>query len=60
MRKYAFAIVILSGLLAASGCTKKPECAKGDSPQVCKAFQECLRSSTSPEVCREGEKDANR
>jgi hypothetical protein len=27
---------------------------------VCKAFQQCLHSDTSAEVCRMGEQDANK
>jgi hypothetical protein len=39
--------------------TKNQQCAAGDTAEVCKAFQECLRSDTSAEVCRMGEQDAS-
>ena len=52
-------IFILASTLFFSGCKKQEKCAAGDSPQVCKAFQDCLKSNTSTEVCRMGEQDAN-
>jgi hypothetical protein len=51
----AFALTV--GLI---GCKKQEKCAATDTPEVCKAFQQCLRSNTSTEVCRMGEEDANR
>ena len=52
----AAALVIM---FAFTGCKKQEQCAAGDTPAVCKAFQECLKSNTSTEVCRMGEKDAS-
>lgn len=53
------AITILVSTLLFTGCKKQEKCAAGDSPAVCKVFQECLKSNTSAEVCRMGEQDAN-
>ena len=36
-----FAVVLIVGTLVTSGCRKKEQCAAGDSPAVCEAFQEC-------------------
>lgn len=52
-------IAILVSVSLFTGCKKQEQCAAGDSPQVCKAFQDCLKSNTSTEVCRMGEQDAN-
>jgi len=60
MRRSVLAIGLLSTLLALPGCKKKAACDPADSDAVCKAFQQCLRSDTSVEVCRMGEKDANK
>jgi hypothetical protein len=60
MRRIAAAIALLSTLLILSGCKKKVACDPADSDPVCKAFQQCLRSDTSAEVCRMGEQDANK
>ena len=55
-----FAVVLIVGTLVMSGCRKKEQCAAGDSPAVCEAFQECLHSPTAgTAVCREAERDAN-
>lgn len=53
------AIVTLMFMLIFTGCKKQEKCAAGDSPEVCKIFQECLKSNTSTQVCRMGEQDAN-
>jgi hypothetical protein len=60
MRRTALAIALLSILIALPGCKKQAACDPADSDAVCKAFQQCLRSDTSVEVCRMGEKDANK
>ena len=52
-------ITFLVSMSLFTGCKKQEKCAAGDSPQVCKAFQDCLKSNTSAEVCRMGEQDAN-
>ncbi|MFZ0661194.1 MAG: hypothetical protein WAM66_00745 [Acidobacteriaceae bacterium] len=52
-------ITILVSTLFFTGCKKQEKCAAGDSPEVCKMFQECLKSNTSTQVCRMGEQDAN-
>lgn len=52
-------IAILALVIVFTGCKKKEQCAAGDTPEVCKAVQECFASDTSVEVCRIGEKDAN-
>ncbi len=60
MQRLSFvAITILVSALLFTGCKKQEKCAAGDSPEVCKAFQQCLKSNTSTEVCRMGEQDAN-
>ncbi len=60
MRRICIAtITILVSVSLFTGCKKQEKCAAGDSPQVCKAFQDCLKSNTSTEVCRMGEQDAN-
>ena len=59
MKHFPFTVVaLLAFTIAFTGCKKKEECAAGDSPAVCKSVQECLKSGTSVEVCREGERDA--
>jgi hypothetical protein len=60
MRPLAVAVVLLSTLIALSGCKKQIACDSADSDAVCKGFQQCLRSDTSAEVCRMGEQDANK
>ena len=54
-----FTVVLIVGTLAMSGCRKKEQCAAGDSPAVCEAFQECAQSSAGIAMCREAERDAN-
>jgi hypothetical protein len=59
MKFISFPVVaLLTFTIAFTGCKKKEQCAAGDSPAVCKAVQECFKSGTSVEVCREGERDA--
>lgn len=53
------AITALVSMLFVTGCKKQEKCAAGDSPEVCKLFQQCLKSNTSAQVCRMGEQDAN-
>lgn len=60
MRRIAIAVPLLSILLILSACKKQIKCDPADSDAVCKAFQQCLRSDTSAEVCRMGEQDANK
>jgi hypothetical protein len=60
MRRVILAVALLSAFLALPGCKKKAACDPADSDAVCNAFQQCLRSDTSIEVCRMGEKDANK
>ena len=55
-----FAIAMLSILLILAGCKKQIACDPQDSKKVCDAFQQCLRSDTSAEVCKMGEQDANK
>jgi type IV secretion system protein TrbI len=55
----ATSIAILALVIVFTGCKKQEQCAAGDTPEVCKAVQECFASDTSIEVCRIGEKDAN-
>lgn len=52
-------ITVLVSLSLFTGCKKQEKCAAGDSPEVCKLFQQCLKSNTSAQVCRMGEQDAN-
>jgi len=52
-------ITVLVLMLFLSGCKKQEKCAAGDSAEVCKMFQQCLKSNTSTQVCRMGEQDAN-
>jgi hypothetical protein len=54
-----FAVFLIVGTLVMSGCRKKEQCAAGDSPAVCEAFQECAQSSAGIAMCREAERDAN-
>jgi hypothetical protein len=54
------AIVLLASLLILSACKKQVACDPQDSRKVCEAFQQCLRSDTSTEVCKMGEQDANK
>jgi hypothetical protein len=58
MRRIIIAGTLLSTLFILS-CKKQIACDPADSEAVCKAFQQCLRSDTSTEVCRMGEQDAN-
>jgi hypothetical protein len=59
MERKSFAVITaLIVFVACVGCKKQEQCAAGDTPQVCKAFQDCLKSDTSTEVCRMGEQDA--
>ena len=57
---YFAAVALLTVTVAVTGCKKKEQCATGDAPAVCKAVQECFASGTGTEVCREGERDANK
>jgi uncharacterized protein YgiB involved in biofilm formation len=60
MRNPILALAILLGVAATfSGCKKQEQCASDDSQAVCKEVQQCFRSGTSVEVCREAEKEAN-
>ena len=59
MRRIIVAVSLLS-TLTLFGCKKQVACDPADSDKVCKAFQQCLRSDTSAEVCRMGEQDANK
>jgi len=59
MRTIIVAAALLSTLFTL-GCKKQVACDPADSEAVCKAFQQCLRSDTSTEVCRTGEQDANK
>ena len=54
------ALPFLSALLMLSGCKRQVACDPQDSKKVCDAFQQCLRSDTSTEVCKMGEQDANK
>src|SRR5271156_4886492 len=58
MRRIIVAIALLVNLVVLPGCKKQVACDPADSDEVCKAFQQCLRSDTSVEVCRMGEQDA--
>ncbi len=60
MRRIIVAIAMLANLVVLPGCKKQVACDPTDSDEVCKAFQQCLRSDTSDEVCRMGEQDANK
>jgi hypothetical protein len=53
-------VALLSTLLLLSSCKKQVACDVQDSQKVCDAFQHCLRSDTSTEVCKMGEQDANK
>ena len=59
MRRIIVAAALLSTLFIFS-CKKQIPCDPADSDAVCKAFQQCLHSDTSAEVCRMGEQDANK
>jgi uncharacterized protein YgiB involved in biofilm formation len=52
------AAILLGSTLTINGCKKQEQCASGDSPALCKQVQQCFKSGTSVEVCREAEKDA--
>ncbi|HEV2133955.1 MAG TPA: hypothetical protein VGR47_06795 [Terracidiphilus sp.] len=58
MRRITFPF--LFALLTLSACKKQVACDSADSQKVCEAFQQCLRSDTSTEVCKMGEQDANK
>ena len=60
MRRIIVAVALLSTTLILFGCKKQIACDPADSEAVCKAFQQCLHSDTSAEVCRMGEQDANK
>ena len=47
-------------LFLLAGCKKQVPCDSTDSQAVCKGFQDCMHSDTSPEVCRMAEQDANK
>ena len=59
MRRIIVVAALLSNLVTFC-CKKRIACDPADSEAVCKAFQQCLRSDTSTEVCRMGEQDANK
>ncbi len=59
-RRLLITVAVLTLPLLFTGCKKQAQCASGDTPEVCKAFQECLKSDISAEVCRMGEQDASR
>lgn len=52
------AAILLGSTLTICGCKKQEQCAAGDSAALCKQVQQCFKSGTSVEVCREAEKDA--
>jgi hypothetical protein len=58
MFRHIFAVVLVVGTLVTSGCRQEEQCAAGDSPAVCRGFQECLRSNVATTVCRQAERDA--
>ncbi len=59
MRCISFPVIaLLTVTIAFTGCKKQEQCAAGDTPKVCKGVQECFKSGTAVEVCREGERDA--
>jgi hypothetical protein len=61
MKRISFpAAALLAFTIAFTGCKKQEQCASSDSPELCKAVQECFASCTSTIVCRETEKDANK
>ena len=57
---YFVAGALLTVTVAVTGCKKKEQCAASDTPELCKAVQECFASGTGAEVCREAERDANK
>jgi len=57
---YLVAVALLTVTVAVTGCKKKEQCAASDTPELCKAVQECFASGTGAEVCREAERDANK
>lgn len=60
MRNLILSVAILTGAtLTINSCKKQELCDPRDSAAVCKGVQQCFRSGTSIEVCREGERDAN-
>ena len=60
MHKIIVVVALITTLVVLPGCKKHVACDPADSADVCKAFQQCLRSDTSAEVCRMGEQDANK
>ena len=59
MKYSSFPVVaLLAFTMASTACKKQVQCASGDTPEVCKGVQECFKSDTAVEVCREGERDA--
>jgi len=60
MHRIIVVVALLATLVVLPGCKKQVACDPADSDEVCKAFQQCLRSNTSAEVCRMGEQDANK
>jgi uncharacterized lipoprotein YajG len=59
MKCVSFPVVaLLTATIVLTGCKKQEQCAPGDTPAVCKGVQECFKSATTIEVCREGERDA--
>jgi uncharacterized protein YgiB involved in biofilm formation len=60
MHRIIAVVALVATLVVLPGCKKQVACDPADSDAVCKAFQQCLRSNTSAEVCRMGEQDANK
>jgi len=60
MHRIIVVVALLATLVVLPGCKKQVACDPADSDEVCKAFQQCLRSDASAEVCRMGEQDANK
>ena len=57
MKYSSFPVVaLLAFTMAFTACKKQEQCASGDTPEVCKGVQECFKSGTAVEVCREGER----
>ena len=60
MHRIIVVVALVATLVVLPACKKQVACDPADSDEVCKAFQQCLRSGTSAEVCRMGEQDANK
>ena len=44
MRRIIVVVALLATLVVLPGCKKQVSCDPADSDEVCKAFQQCLRS----------------